>query len=78
MNQLPKYNISIIQKISKTNFFVFHCSKGLNKIIIELFQIKGNNNIFVQIKFISGNHKEFAAIRKQIITTISNFKKNNL
>ena len=78
MNQLPKYNISIIQKISKTNFFVFHCSKGLNKIIIELFQIKGNNNIFVQIKFVSGNHKEFAAIRKQIITTISNFKKNNL
>ena len=70
LTQLSRYNISIKQKSSKDNYFVFHCLKGLIKIIIELSKIKGNNYIFVQIKCISGNQKEFDKIRRQILGII--------
>ena len=73
---LPKYNITISRKSSKKNYFVFHCLKGLVKIIIELLQIKRNNSIFVQIKYFSGNQKEFLYLRKQILGIIHNFKNN--
>ena len=76
--QLPTYNISINQKSSKDNYFVFHCLKGLINIIIELSQITGNNYIFVQIKCLSGNQKEFDNIRRQILGIIRDFKNAHL
>ena len=74
LTQLPRYNITIIRKSSKKNYFVIHCIKGLVKLIIELLQLKRNNSIFVQIKYFSGNQKEFLYIRKQILAIIQNFK----
>ena len=76
LTQLPKYNITISRKSSKNNYFIFHCLKGLVKLIIELLKIKRNNSIFVQIKYFSGNQKEFLYIRKQILGIIHNFKNN--
>ena len=78
LTQLPKYNININQKSSKNNYFVFHCLKGLVKIIIELLQIKGNERIFVQMKCFSGSQKEFLFIRKQILGIINNYKNINI
>ena len=74
LNQLPKNNISIKQKSSKSNYFIFQCIKGLLKIMIELLMIKGNNSIFIQMKFFSGNQNEYKAIRSQILGIIKNFK----
>ena len=76
LTQLPKYNITISRKSSKNNYFIFHCLKGLVKLIIELLKIKRNNSIFVQIKYFSGNQKEFLYLRKQILGIIHNFKNN--
>ena len=78
LTQLPRYNININQKSSENNYFVFHCLKGLIKIIIELYQIKGNNYIFVQMKCFSGNQKDFLNIRKQILGIINHFKSIDL
>ena len=78
LSQLPKYNININQKSSKNNDFVFHCFKGLVKIIIELLKIKGNDLIFVKMKCFSGNQKEFLFIRKKILGIINSFKNINI
>ena len=78
LKQLPKYNIIINQKISKNNYFVFHCIRGLLKIIIELSQIKGTNFIFVHMKFFSGNQKDFFKLRNQILGIIHNYQNISL
>ena len=71
---LPRYNIEINQKNSKDNYFVFHCSKGFLKILIELLKLKENNFIFVKMRLISGSQKDFMLIRKQILDIIHNYK----
>ena len=74
IKNLPKNDFSICHKIAKSNYFVFHCVKGLMKIIIELMRIKENNYVYVSIKYISGNKKDFINIKKQIWDIINNKK----
>ena len=78
LNQLPKNNITILQKSIKGNYFTFHCIKGEVQLIIELSQIKGNNNILILTKLISGNKNEFIRIRKNILGIINNYLKENI
>ena len=73
LTQLPRYNIIINQKISKNNFFVFHCLKGVLKAIIELSRIKGTNYIYVHIKSLSGSQRDFLQLKRDILTIIRNF-----
>ena len=73
LTQLPRYNITINQKISKNNFFVFHCLKGVLKVIVELSQIKGSNYIYVHIKSLNGSQKDFLHLKRQILAIIRNY-----
>ena len=74
LTQLPKNDITIKQKSTTNNYFVFLCSKGTVKMIIELLQIKGSNYILVYMKYNCGIQEEFSMMRKQILTILNRFR----